>query len=306
MKNKTKSFVAGTIFLMSFIAMHFLLKYHSSAIVKQVKNSRLSPGMDEDFRAMEQIAFEALVKKLAVYSVYDANGALRFVRLGRDNDGGYVVPEKSLIEADALLGYGIADDISFEESFSDTYNKPSFGFDCGTRDLVIKNKQCHFIRECIASESFLYAGQKSSGKLSTFPMQLAQLGLKGKKVFIKMDIEGAEYEAFEDIYPYSDKITGIALEVHFQRGQEIMLLKKMIKRLNKDFYLVHLHGNNCCGASLTAHNVVGDVPRVLELTFVNKNIVSRAHVSESQNFPNAMDMPCCSKRKQEKFGWKRG
>ena len=39
------------------------------------------------------------------------------IRVGRDNDGGYLVEKKSLENTQSLISLGISNDWSFEESF---------------------------------------------------------------------------------------------------------------------------------------------------------------------------------------------
>ena len=39
------------------------------------------------------------------------------IRLGKENDGGYSVPNKSLGETKNVFGFGLGDDWSFEEEF---------------------------------------------------------------------------------------------------------------------------------------------------------------------------------------------
>ena len=39
------------------------------------------------------------------------------IRLGRKNDGGYLVPKKSLAKTKIVFGFGLSDDWSFEEDF---------------------------------------------------------------------------------------------------------------------------------------------------------------------------------------------
>ncbi|MCR4555245.1 MAG: hypothetical protein K5766_00325 [Alphaproteobacteria bacterium] len=151
---------------------------------------------------------------LAVYDVEVQNQPLKFVRLGRDNDGGYVVPVAALELSDALMGYGIGDDISFERDFSQRFDKPSFGFDCGVQNIETGDSRCHFFSECIGTSKCLFSNQVSSGHISTFSNQLQRMGLIGKKIFVKMDIEGAEFDVIDDILSHVKNITGIVLEIH--------------------------------------------------------------------------------------------
>lgn len=240
-----------------------------------------------------QQALEDLVLKLKVYTVYDQNGLIQLIRHGRPSDGGYVVPKVAFEKADVLLGYGIADDISFEESFSALYQKPSFGFDCGVTNIQINNNLCTFIPECIENDGNVYAHQKSSGKVSTFSAQLKRLQIENKKLFIKMDIEGAEFAAFEGIQDSFANITGIVLEIHFAHDNQVFLANKLLEKLLKDFYLVHLHANNCSLVTFQTKYSKGNMPRVVELTFINKNLVTHAALVESQTYPLPIDMENC-------------
>jgi hypothetical protein len=147
----------------------------------------------------------------------------------------------------------------------------------------------------------LYSHQKSSGKFSTFSDQLKKLELQDKKLFIKMDIEGAEYVAFEGIHPFFANITGIVLEVHFTKDSQIVLVNRLLEKLLKDFYLVHLHANNCALSTFKTKYSNGDVSRVLELTFINKNLVTNAVLSENQSYPLPADMENCHTYPLTKF-----
>ena len=128
---------------------------------------------------------ERLVEYLKKYTVFDKSGnEIKFSRIGKANDGGYVTPELAVKKTQALLGYGIGGDASFEEHFASKYNIPSFGFDCGT-DYKSSNKNFTFFKQCIASDKFLSNIQNSSKNITTFGQQLKTLQLTNKKVFIK-------------------------------------------------------------------------------------------------------------------------
>ncbi len=246
-------------------------------------------------------ALEGIVSKLKIYTAYDKNGPIKLIRHGNVNDGGYVVPEIALEQSDVLMGYGIADDIAFEERFSDIYNKPSYGFDCGTENIEIKNKLCSFIKECIGSDSFVNADQKSSGKISSFSDQIQKLGLKNKKIFIKMDIEGAEYEAFEDILKYAPNITGIAMELHFVNLDQMIKASNLLSRLNENFLLLHVHANNCETSRFFTKYSNGGITKAIELTFINKALADKYHSAADQSHPTSLDIPNCPKKDEVKF-----
>jgi hypothetical protein len=268
-----------------------------------VKDLLINSNDRLEAKLIEQPIIENLAPFLRVYSAYDQNGALKLIRLGQDHDGGYIIPEKALKTAEVLLGYGIFNDISFEEDFSSKYNKPSYGFDCGIEGIEIKNKLFSFIPECVGTDKFLYTHQESNKKISSFSQQLDRLNLNDKKVFIKMDIEGAEYEAFDGILKHSDNITGIAMEIHFMDFGQPAEALKLLSKLSKDFVLVHLHGNNYVSSdnSFFSINAIGKVTKVLELTYINKSLVTNYHISDNQKHPLPIDMPCLKGTKEVEF-----
>ena len=241
-----------------------------------------------------------LVSNLKTYQVFDENGEVPLIRLGRNGDGGYLVAKTAIEKADALLGYGIQDDISFEEDFSNKYKKPSYGYDCSTKEIKINNPLTHFISECIGTDKFLY-GSNNSMLVSSFSEQMKKLNLTDKNVFIKLDIEGAEYDSFSEILNHSDNITGIAMELHIvdEINDSFSRALKLLKEINNKFYLINVHGNNCHWETFTAKNLSGRAPRLLELAFINKNLVTKAQIDKNQVHPsNKLDLPTCQHKKE--------
>ena len=246
--------------------------------------------------------YEKLAGLLVTYSAYNLqNNPLKLYRHGKDGDGGYVTPEEAFKAADVLLGYGIAGDISFEEQFSEIYKKPSYGFDCGIKSIDSKNVAFTFIDQCIGTDKTLYNVKDSSHNVTSFSQQLANLGLKDKKIFIKMDIEGAEYGAFEDIYKYAPQITGIVMELHIFGNDEARKAVRLLSNINKDFILVHIHGNGCATKFFSSPHAIGLVPRWLELTYINKSLVSKYNISENQTYPTSLDMSQCPNAEVNEF-----
>jgi len=230
---------------------------------------------------------QKLETKLLTYDAKIRNRSLNFIRLGKDNDGGYVIPIELIEVTDVLMGYGISDDISFERDFTKRYNKTSYGFDCGIKNIETGDLNCHFLSECIGTSDYLYNNQVLSGKISSFSEQRQRLKLINKKILIKMDIEGAEYEVIDDILKYSKDITGIVIEIHHIKNsmfQEKIL--NLLYSIDQNFILVHLHGNNgYCEA-------VYNIPNTIELSYINKNLVDYYQISSNQKHPLPIDQPC--------------
>ena len=74
------------------------------------------------------------------------------IRVGKNNDGGYCVPKKSVINSDLLFSFGLNDDWSFEKDFISRNSKTKvFVFDKSvTITFWVKN----FIKSIIEIISF--------------------------------------------------------------------------------------------------------------------------------------------------------
>jgi hypothetical protein len=229
----------------------------------------------------------AIAAYLKVYKTYDAQGPIQLRRVGKAYDGGYVIPELALREADVVIGYGIADDISFEDSATAIYGKSSYGFDCTCLSVQPMHEDCHFVSSCIVSE---HSTQQFSNS-GTFDLHLSLIAATGKNVFLKMDIEGNEYDTIPEVLQGACNITGIVLEIHFTEPQQIAQALHLLELLNKDFLLVHVHGNNFCADCFVSSNARGRIPRVLELSYIHRRHVESYEVSNNQTHPTLLDMP---------------
>lgn len=238
----------------------------------------------------QDLAKQRLATLLTIHTAQDKNGPLELTRQGRLNDGGYVVPTKALIRSDLLMGYGIANDPSFELAYTETYHKPALGFDCGIQNVDAQNDLFTFIPECIGNDKFLYLNQTSSKQISSYSQQIQRFHLEGKQVFIKMDIEGAEYQAFSSILLNASHVTGIVLELHFD-AHTLSKAIRLLSDLTQDFVLVHVHGNNYSHLYFSAKNATGNIPQVIELTYINKSLVTSYPIAKNQSHPLPIDMP---------------
>lgn len=238
------------------------------------------------------------------------------MRVGKVNDGGYVVPTSSIKAADFLISLGVSDDWSFEENFKrlnpgvqihaydHTISKELF------RASVIRG----FMKMLLGKTSLddvsrrysLLASYKSffAGPVKHFKMRVKnELSLRNDvtlekafqlamsdKVFLKIDIEGAEYKIIDDLAKHADKVVGMAIEFHDTSSLRTEFVAAM-KTLQEQFEVVHLHANNFGPIGLD------DLPEALEITFVRKSQCS-AHdkrlnlpvpVIDSPNNPRASD-----------------
>jgi hypothetical protein len=281
MKSKNIQNSVGRTIAVLLIAVVAFCGYAANKEIKRVlrplKTYLLHPLLRETPQTLE------IVSLLKVYQASKEKQPIELRRIGKMNDGGYVVPEIAIQKADAVLGYGISDDISFEEDASTLYNKPSWGFDGTCPPITTQNPLCHFIPLCI--------GNQKREDYATFDEQLEMLDLKDKQLFIKMDIEGAEYDVLPDILNHSNNITGIVLEIHFWDQSAIHQALTLLKMLKEEFLLIHVHGNNMCQDCFVTQNSTGKLTRVLELTYINKNYIDDYSLALDQTHPTPLDMP---------------
>ena len=50
-------------------------------------------------------------------------------RIGGNNDGGYIIDGKNILNSDVLIGLGMSDDWSFEENFNSLNSVPTYIYD---------------------------------------------------------------------------------------------------------------------------------------------------------------------------------
>ena len=84
-----------------------------------------------------------------------------------------------------------------------------------------------------------------------------------KKLILKIDIEGTEYDLIEEILENSKKLDLLIIEFHNTDEYDTKFTNSIIS-LQKFFNIIHLHGNNHCGVGKSG------VPEALEITFLNK------------------------------------
>jgi hypothetical protein len=183
------------------------------------------------------------------------------IRLGNLSDGGYVIGElNELISYDCYISAGVSNEESFSRDFIERYNMNeynSFAFD-GTINVYPYSytNKISFIKKNISYYNNCYN------------TNLSYLIEKYKNIFLKMDIEGAE---FNWIYSLNIsqlcKFKQIVIEFHgitddtwgFYFNDKI----KCLEKLTHTHYLIHAHGNNYSYSN-------NNIPNVIELTYINK------------------------------------
>jgi len=124
----------------------------------------------------------------------------------------------------------------------------------------------------VASSSFL--------TMSDVFRLIPQDGLAENSVFIKMDIEQSEFRVLPDLFKFRKYVTGFVIEFH---DLDILWTNfaELMNRLNEDFEVTHVHGNNFCG--LIPNTAT---PRLLEITFLKKSLLQECRpASGTTSYP---------------------
>lgn len=202
------------------------------------------------------------------------------VLIGPECDGGYVVTENAAKAANLLISMGVNDDWRFEENFRNRTGARVVAYD-GTVNWLFWTR--HALRS-IQRTDFRRLGRYASyrrfftggevqhrkkmigdGRNGTVSVSDILREFPDQLIFLKMDIEGAEFEVFDQIVANQDRFTGIAMELHdlHERREEA---EKFVAAMTS-FSLVALHANNWGG-----RNRNGD-PHCLEMTLVQNRFV---------------------------------
>lgn len=217
------------------------------------------------------------------------------IRIGNDNDGGYLIDTYSFKKTKELVSLGINDDWSFEKDFFLRRNK-KISVECFDdrldKKFLIKKLVINFvfILYHLKFEFFLDAVKKFFSYIKFKKIFLFEkkrisykdldiiLKKKNKNIFLKIDIETSEYRILKDIISNQKKIIGLVIEFHDCDLHK----KKIINFINSlDLTLVHIHGNN-----LSSKDFSGN-PTAIELSFARFPLKK----NKTMSLPNKLDMP---------------
>ena len=203
------------------------------------------------------------------------------MRVGVIRDGGYVIGILDG-EYDCYISAGVSNEESFSRDFVDIHSMDetnSFAFD-GTVQA--------YPYQYTSNIAFIHKNIGTVNNDST--TNLTYYTKKYKDIFLKMDIEGAEYPwilslAEEELNAFKQ----IVIELHgiTDNGWMSSYVDKVasLQKLANTHYIIHAHGNN-------HSSVVNSIPDVIELTYVNKRYFSSEPPFNTQVFPvPGLDFP---------------
>lgn len=220
------------------------------------------------------------------------------IRIGRKNDGGYVIPSSVLLNTSYLFSGGYGNDFSFEKhflrlskasrvvlyDFSITLPRLLIDFMSVCKSLILRRP--HYPISFHLMNILTYCKLKITPNISLKHTKLSKFSDRGgvqtsdletafnlisvdeeKLFFCKLDIEGYEYELIDNIVLLANRISGCVIEFHDTFARRELFLRSL-DLLNTTFTVVHTHVNNYGGLAADGQ------PVVYEVTFLNRRLIS--------------------------------
>lgn len=217
-------------------------------------------------------------------------------RFGSANDGGYLMCGNLVSGVESAYSYGIGWQDDWGCEVSTRFGVPVHQYDCFDPNRPVCNiGRFVFHAECVGDRKETVDGRT----FDTLANQIASNGDRGKRIIVKLDVEGAEWDVLmgtpDDVLARIDQLP---MELHGVNEQRFVVV---VRKLKRTFHLVNLHFNNySCAPELAPLPA-----RAYQVLFVNKR---HAVVDASRRVPatlsplNAPDDPSgpdCQLRPQE-------
>jgi hypothetical protein len=160
-------------------------------------------------------------------------------RYGGAHDGGYLLCANLIPGVEVAYSYGIGEEDNWGCAVSREFGVAVHQYDCFTSARpACEGGRFVFHNVCVGAST----ETRQSREFDTIPRQLAVNGDSGKRLLVKIDVEGAEWDALMATPDaILDTIDQMAMELH---GADEARFVDLIRRLKTKFYLVNLHFNN--------------------------------------------------------------
>jgi hypothetical protein len=173
----------------------------------------------------------------AVRPIHLAN--CTFERFGHPHDGGYLMCANLMDQAKVAYSYGIDDRDEWGCDVSRQYHIAVHQYDCfDTRQPVCDRGQFIFHAECVGPKAEVIEKRP----FDSLTDQINRNGDHGKRLIVKMDVEGAEWDSLQatpdEVLAAMDQLV---LEFHHVDGPGFV---QVIEKLKKTFYVANVHFNN--------------------------------------------------------------
>lgn len=204
---------------------------------------------------------------------------LRKIRIGAENDGGYVMADEFEF-VDAAFSFGVGVDDSWDAAVAERLRIPVMMFDHTIDAPPSRNELLRW--------KPIGLGIPRDPDPHKLPLdQIMRMSHYGRssKALLKIDIEGDEWAALATVAPHVlARFLQIIVEFHnlpdmIDSGRALMTLAN----LRAAHRCIHAHANNCGGVSEDG------VPQTVEATWLRCD--GRKFAPSTEAFPSAIDQP---------------
>jgi hypothetical protein len=213
------------------------------------------------------------------------------IRIGGNADGGYLIPD-DLDGIEYCFSPGVGTVADFENALANLGIK-SFLADYSVESAPLNRPEFTFDKK--------FLGITNNGQFMTIDSWKDKyLNDYAGDLILQMDIEGFEWQVIANA---SDKMLDrfriMVIEFHnLQRLFDLFdfrLFSSCFEKILEHFGVVHIHPNNCSGS---VKRGLVEVPRNLEITFLNKRRIERTrpqlafpHPLDRDNLPDRQPLP---------------
>jgi hypothetical protein len=209
-------------------------------------------------------------------------------RFGESNDGGYLMCGNLLGAVQSGYSYGIAGYDKWGCDISTKLKVPVHQYDCfDTTQPACRSGKTIFHDECVGD-----AGKTVDGRLfDTIESQFARNGDSSKRIVLKIDVEGAEWDSFLAVPDrILEQVDQIAVEFHWLEDEKFKWIQddnhlRVVERLKQFFEVAHIHFNNA--------SCVGDLEPfpsfAYEVLFVSKRLAVVDQSRKAEGGPHPLD-----------------
>jgi hypothetical protein len=232
-------------------------------------------------------------KLMDLIKIYDVG--IPKIRIGHPFDGGYILLEDLCKGIEVVYSFGVDIDVSFDADFSNKYN-PTWirlydhtinGLPVGDLhpDAEPGGRGCHVRNHVFCKKGI---GGSKTEQLDLLENYIIENGDKGRRMILKMDVEGAEWESFDASSSNTLRLfEQITLELHRMHDEDLHAIQyRILEKLTHSFYIYHAHLNNSKKPQMVNGLLM---PWLLEVSFVRKDLVDAVPTREV--FPTELDGP---------------
>jgi hypothetical protein len=209
-------------------------------------------------------------------------------RYGERNDGGYLLCANLLGGVQAGYSYGISGYDGWGCDVSRKLKVRVHQYDCfDHRQPSCPGGATMFHAECVAGAPSIREGRP----FDTVANQVQKNGDGNRRLVVKMDVEGAEWDSFSNMPDaVLQRIDQLAVEFHHNEEERFV---SVMRKLKQFFYIAHVHFNN-----FSCESTLKPFPAwAYEVLFVNKRLgvldtsgpTGGLHALDARNNPKAAD-----------------